>query len=167
MGELKGYGFPEEKGTGEGFLKNPLLDLPAPRMRFQTLFHKATAGVPQEVAGPPSTGAPDGTTPNRLQPRCCRRSRTWRPEGAAVSIRPSSPAAHGVQSPKGSPAVHATKRAAGDLRPRGHGGAAPGSAARGARSARSLHQSRRHRNAVTAMHGGSPASCRAQELRNK
>lgn len=52
------------------FPKNPLPDLPAPRLRFQPLLLKATAGPPRGVAGPPPPGATGGTTPKLASTPC-------------------------------------------------------------------------------------------------
>lgn len=174
MGELKAYSFPEEQGLARKSLpQEPLADRARSEAEVPTFLSEGHCRCsPRSHRATLYQGSWQHHPETGFHPRRCGRSRMGRPEGAAAAIRPSSPVVHGVQCHRGSPcsqAVHLTRRAAEDRRPRGHGGAVRAARRGGLGSVRSRAASEppTHRNAVTVMHGGSPASRRAQELRNK
>lgn len=125
----------ERDWRGKAFLKTPLPDLPAPRLRFQPLHQKAVPGGPGGVSGPPSTEETGGTTPKPAStPGAAGAPGRGVPRVPPWPFVPRAPPPTGC-NPTG---ARNKERAAGDRRPRGHGGPAPGRAAWGARSARCI-----------------------------
>lgn len=149
--------------------QEPLAGLAPPRLTFQPLLHKATAGAPRGVAGPPSTGAAGGITPKQASTPGSAAGAPGRGV-PRVLLWPSVPRAP-LPTGRNPTGVHrrCTKQR-GLLGTAAPAGTEDCAGQRGVGSSvRTVAASERptDRNAVTAMHGGSPASWRPQELRNK